>query len=100
MSVDAVPQKRRRPPGAVLWLVWMVAMWIAFFALLLADRLGEVWDWVTGLPLVVEIVVWIGLFPWILGTFVWTRDWAGWLRVLLVVAFAVGWTLISIPRRK
>jgi hypothetical protein len=100
MRVDAVPQKRRRPLGAVLWFVWMVAMWIAFFALLLADRLDEVWDWVTGLPLVAEIVVWIALFPWLLGTFVWTQDWPDWLRVLLVVAFAVGWTLISIPRRK
>jgi hypothetical protein len=100
MSNVAVEQPRRRPLGAVLWFVWMVAMWVAFFALLVADRLDEVWDWVTGLPLVAEVVVWIALFPCVLGTFVWTRDWAGWLRLLLVVVFAVGWTLVSIPRRK
>ena len=86
--------------GAVLWFVWMVAMWVAFFGLLLADRLQAVWDWVTDLPLVLEIVVWVAFFPWVLGMFVWTRDWADWLRLGLVLLFAVGWTLVSIPRRK
>lgn len=100
MSTVAVPGPRRRPLGAVLWFVWMVAMWVAFFLLLLADRLDEVWTWIAELPLVAEIIVWIAFLPWVLGAFVWTRDWADWLRLALVVVFAVGWTLVSIPRRK
>ena len=75
-------------------------MWVAFFVLLAVERVEDVWSWVTGLPLLAEIVVWIALFPWLLGTFVWTRDWPDWLRLLLVVIFAVGWTLVSIPRKK
>jgi hypothetical protein len=99
MSTVAVPEPRRRPLGAILWFVWMAAMWVAFFVLLLADRLDEVWNWITELPLVAEIVVWIAFLPWVLGTFVWTRDWTDWLRLALVVVFAVGWTLVSIPRK-
>jgi hypothetical protein len=100
MSTAAVSEPRRRPLGAILWFVWMVAMWVAFFVFLLADRLDEVWNRITGLPLVVEILVWIAFFPWVLGTFVWTRGWADWLRLALVVVFAVGWTLVSIPRKR
>jgi hypothetical protein len=31
---------------------------------------------------------------------VWTSSWGDVVRVLLVVCFAAGWTLVSIPRRK
>ncbi|HXV32809.1 MAG TPA: hypothetical protein VD769_02275 [Gaiellaceae bacterium] len=99
MTTAAVHEPRRSV-GSVLWFAWMVALWVVFFALLLADRLGEVWDWIVGLPLVAEIVVWLVFFPWVLGTFVWTRGWADWLRLGLVVLFAVGWTVVSIPRKK
>lgn len=99
MTAAAV-REPRRSVGSVVWFAWMVALWIAFFALLLADRLWDVWDWIVDLPLVAEVVVWIVFFPWVLGTFVWTRDWADGLRLMLVVLFAVGWTAVSIPRKK
>lgn len=86
------------PAGGGLWFIWMVGMWVAFFWLLFADRLDDVWRWVTQLPVLVEIVVWIVFFPWMLGTWVWTGSWPDWLRVALVVCFVVGWTVVSIPR--
>jgi hypothetical protein len=103
MSEAMLPrvQRSERPPlGATIWFVWMVAMWAGFFALLVADRLDNVWHWARDLPLLVELVMWLLTFPWLLGTAVWESSLASWLRILLVVAFAAGWTLISIPRQK
>jgi hypothetical protein len=91
---------RSRPLGAVVWFVWMVAMWIGFLGLLLGERLDGVRDWVRELPLLVEGLAWLALFPWLLGTAVWTSSWPDALRVLLVALFAAGWTLVSIPRAK
>ncbi len=72
MSGVATP---RRPLssriGGVAWPVFTVGMWIAFFVALLGDRLA-----------------------------VWESSLAPWLRIGLVVPFAIGWTLISIPRAK
>jgi hypothetical protein len=41
MSQAALPhveRAERRPLGATIWFLWMVAMWAAFFVLLFADR--------------------------------------------------------------
>jgi hypothetical protein len=93
-----------RPPsarvGGVAWLVFMGGMWIAFFVALLGDRLGDIWQWARDLPLLLELGIWLLTFPWLLGTAVWESSWAPWLRVCLVASFAIGWTLISIPRAK
>jgi hypothetical protein len=89
----------RRPIGATLWFLWMVGMWMVFFALLFADQLDEIWRLVRDLPLVAEIVLWVLFLPWMLGMAVWTASWATWVRVALVACFAVGWTVVSIPRR-
>ena len=101
MSEAAIPRVERlerRPLGATIWFVWMVAMWVGFFVLIVADRLDNVWHWARDLPLLVELVMWLLTFPWLLGTAVWESSWAPWLRVGLVASFAIGWTLISIPR--
>jgi hypothetical protein len=84
--------------GGVAWLVFMVAMWIAFLVALLGDRLGDVWQWARDLPLVLELGLWLLTFPWLLGTAVWESSWATWLRIIFVASFAIAWTLISIPR--
>jgi hypothetical protein len=98
MAARVRPQASR--VGGELWLVFMVGMWIVFFVALFADRLDNVWHWARDLPLAVELVLWLLTFPWLLGTAVWENSWPSWLRVLLVVAFAAGWTWISIPREK
>jgi len=88
-----------RSLGAIVWFVWMVGMWAGFFALLAADRLDEVWSWVRDFQLVAESLLWFALFPWLLGTAVWTSSWPDALRIVLVALFAVGWTLASLPRQ-
>lgn len=97
---SGLASRSRHSTGSVVWFVWMVGMWVAFFGLLFAGRLDDLWRLVTQLPLVVEIVAWIAFFPWLLGTWVWTGSWPEALRVALVLCFAVGWTLVSIPRRR
>jgi len=78
----------------------MVGMWAIFFVALLGDRLDDVWTWAGNLPLLLELGLWLLPFPWLLGTAVWESSWAPWLRVGLVAVFAIGWTLISIPRAR
>jgi hypothetical protein len=99
VTLPRAARAERRPLGATVWFIWMVAMWAGFFALLAADRIDNVWSWVRDLALLAELALWVALFPWFLGAAVWTSAWAGWLRLLLVLVFAVGWSLISIPRR-
>jgi hypothetical protein len=98
--VPRVERSERRPLGPTIWFVWMVAMWAGFFALLVAERIDGVLSWVRDLPLLAELVLWLALFPWLLGAAVWTSSWTDWLRLLLVLGFAFGWSLASIPRRK
>ena len=103
MSHIAAPSVHRSRPssfGSRLWFLWMVGMWIVFFALLFAGRLGALWNLILHLPLLIEIVVWVVFFPWVLATAVWTSSWVDWLRIVLVLCFAVGWTIASIPRRR
>ena len=86
--------------GGRIWLVFMVGMWIAFFAALFADQLHPVSEWVRGLPLLAELGLWLLAFPWLLGTAAWESSWALLLRALFVAAFAISWTLISLPRSR
>jgi hypothetical protein len=75
--------------------------WIVFSVLLgfSEPTLGEPWRDVRDLPLVVEGLVWLGLFPFVLAPGVWDSSWETWLRLLLVGSFAVGWSLAFWPRR-
>ena len=103
MSYIAAPTSHRSRPssfGARLWFLWMVSMWVAFFVLLFADRLGMLWNGILHLPLLVEIVLWVLFLPWMLGMAVWTTSWSDWLRIVVVLLFAIGWTIASIPRRR
>jgi hypothetical protein len=102
MSEATLPRAQRserRPLGGIIWFAWMLAMWAGFFALLGADWIDLVWSWLRELPLLVELLLWVALFPWLLGAAVWTSSLGAWLRVLLVLAFALGWSLVSLPRQ-
>ena len=100
-SVTSVPEvAARRNSKSNGWFAWMAGMWVVFFVLMQSGRLDDVAGWIRDLPILLEILVWIVLFPWVLGTAVWTSGWSEGLRVTLVVLFAAGWTIASIPRPK
>jgi hypothetical protein len=90
----------RPTAGAYAWLGLMVGMWAAFAVLAVTseDTLARVWDWVAGLPLVLELVAWLLTFPWLLALAVWESAWSDTARVLVVLAIGTAWTLISVPR--
>ncbi|MEV0790369.1 hypothetical protein [Kribbella sp. NPDC050459] len=97
-TANATRGVRRVPPSSTGWFVWMTGLWIVFFVLLSQGRLDDLAAWIRDLPLVAEILVWIAFFPQVLATAVWTSDWSDALRTTLVVLFAAGWTIVSIPR--
>jgi hypothetical protein len=94
--------RKRGGIGARIWFAWMVSMWVAFAVLLVAapDVVESLWSRVRDLPLVAELVFWVLFLPWMLGMAVWQSSWPGWLRLLLVLCFALGWTLASVPRHR
>jgi hypothetical protein len=92
----------RRTIGGYFSFALMVGGWVTFVALLAfaEPTLGELWRPVRDLPLLVEGVVWLLLFPFILALRVWDNSWETWLRLLLVGCFAVGWSFGFWPRKR
>ena len=78
----------------------MVALWTIFFTLLVVspETLEDVYDWLTGLPIVWEVLMWIVLLPWALTYVIWESSWEHWLRIGLVVLFATVHLSICAPR--
>ena len=78
----------------------MVAMWSVFVTLLVVspETLDDAYDWLTGLPIVWEILMWIVLLPWALAYLVWESSWDQWLRVLVVGLMAAAHLILSAPR--
>jgi hypothetical protein len=84
------------------WFGVVVAMWSALFTLLAAspETLADAYDWLTGLALVWEVVMWIVLLPWALTYVVFESSLDQWLRVLIIVLFATAHLVLSAPRAK
>jgi len=83
-----------------LFLVFAV-LWLAFAAAILADQgsLDSAWAWIGGLPLVLQLVVWLLFLPVVGGLWVWETGWPMIARLMIEVSLA-GWSLLMfLPRR-
>jgi ABC-type amino acid transport system permease subunit len=83
----------------ILFAVFAV-LWLAFGIGLVASQgsVDAAWAWVRGLPLVVQLLVWLLFLPVMAGLWVWETSWPLVLRLLLVIGLA-GWNLlIFLPR--
>lgn len=103
IAIQETSSKRVAAPAAAPGTIWfgaMVAIWSAFVTLLAAspETLGAAYDWLTGLAIVWEIVMWILLLPWALAYVVWESSWDRWLRILIVVLFAAAHLVLFAPR--
>jgi hypothetical protein len=105
MSQVATPVThcRRTPPHVAKGATFgglMVAMWSAFVTLLAVspETLDDAYDWLTGLPIVWEVVMWILLLPWALAYLVWESSWAEWVRIIVIVLMVGVHLLVSAPR--
>jgi len=93
MTTNAPTRLRARTPPsgpAPLFGVFLI-LWIAFAAALIfsQESLDGVWEWLTGLPLIAEVVLWIVLLPLVLALWIWESDWDLWLRLLLIIVIAL-----------
>jgi hypothetical protein len=83
----------------VLFAIFAV-LWAAFGAALILSQgsLDAAWQWVRGMPLIVQGIVWLLFLPVMFGLWVWETTWPLILRLVLIVG-VVGWNLIVfLPR--
>ena len=80
--------------NGILFAIFAV-IWIAFAAGLVFSQgsVDQAWQTVRGLPLIVQIVVWVVLLPVMFGLWAWETTWPLIVRLVLVVGVA-GWNLL------
>ena len=78
-------------------IVIFAVLWIGFVIALVANPewLDSLWNWVRGLPIVAEIIVWLVFLPIVVGLWIWTSSWPILLQ-LLGAAGIVGWTVVAV----
>jgi len=72
-------------------------IWIAFAVGLIWSQgsLDQAWNAVRGLPLIVQVVVWLFFLPVMIGLWIWETSWPLVVRLVLVVGVA-GWNLLVV----
>lgn len=83
----------------ILFAIFAI-LWIAFGAALVWSQgsLDAAWQWVRGLPLIAQGVVWVLFLPVMFGLWVWETTWPLVVRLVVIVGVA-GWNLIVfLPR--
>jgi ABC-type amino acid transport system permease subunit len=80
--------------SGVLFAVFAV-IWVAFAIGLVWSHgtLDQAWQAIRGLPLVVQVLVWVLFLPAMLGLWVWETSWPLVVRVVLVIGIG-GWNLL------
>jgi ABC-type amino acid transport system permease subunit len=80
--------------NGILFAIFAV-IWIAFAAGLIFSQgsVDQAWQTIRGLPLIVQIVVWVLFLPVMIGVWVWETTWPLVVRLVLVVGVA-GWNLL------
>ena len=103
IAVERVDAKRvavpTQVPGSTFFAL-MAGLWGSFVTLLAVSSttLADAYDWLTGLPIVWEVVMWIVTLPWTVAYLVYETSWEHWLRVLVVALIAVAHLGITAPR--
>jgi hypothetical protein len=106
MSQVAVERTECKPrsiptqaPGSA-FLALMAGLWGAFVTLLAVspETLADAYDWLTGLPLVWEILMWLLTLPWTVAYLVYETSWQHWVRVLVVALIVTVQLSVCAPR--
>jgi hypothetical protein len=91
-ATPAAPTAATRPlTGGELAFNYLIfglstAASIAFAYYLFTDpgRLVELWTWIRQLPILVQILAWLLLLPWMFALWIWVQPWALVIRIALV----------------
>lgn len=75
-------------------------LWVAFAAGLIWSQgsLDQTWEWIRGLPLVIQAVVWLLFLPVVAGLWVWESTWPVIVRLVLVAGIGFWNLYIFFPR--
>ena len=67
--------------------ILFTALWIGFAWALISSQgsLDAAWQWIRGLPLILQGVVWLLFLPVVSGLWIWHTDWAVVVRLMLVL---------------
>ena len=79
--------------NGVLFALFAI-IWIAFAAGLIFSQgsVDQAWQTISGLPLIIQVVVWVLFLPVMIGLWVWETTWPLMVRLVLVIGVA-GWNL-------
>jgi hypothetical protein len=85
--------------SGILFLAF-AALWIAFGAALVLTQgsIDDIWQFIRGLPLILQAVVWVLFLPLMVGIWLWETTWPIIVRLILIGGVA-GWNLlVFLPR--
>jgi hypothetical protein len=105
MSTNATRHPTVRTPSVLFAygsFAIMVGGWLAFAVALVASpqTLDDVWTSVRDLPLIVEGVVWLLAFPFLIGLAIWQASWDEAVRLTVIAVLAVAYTYMFVPRAR
>lgn len=105
MSTSAAHHPSVRTPSglfAFASFAIMVGGWAAFALALLVSQhtLDDVWVSVRELPLLVEVLVWLLAFPFLVGLAIWEASWDEGTRLIAITVLAVVYTCMFVPRAR
>ena len=88
-------------PGSTFFAL-MAGLWGSFVTLLAVSpsTLDDAYEWMTGLPVVLEIMMWILTLPWTVAYLVYDASWEHWLRVVVVALIVAVHLSICAPRAR
>jgi hypothetical protein len=74
--------------------------WLAFGAALVFSQgsLDQAWQWLTGLPIILQAIVWLLFLPVTLGLWVWEQSWPLIVRLVVVLGLAGFNILVFLPK--
>ena len=69
-------------------------LWLGFAAALVFNQaiLDSIWQTLRGMPMFVQVVVWLLVLPVALGLWIWETSWPFWIRLILIIG--LGWATI------
>ena len=72
----------------------LTILWLGFAAALIFNQsmLDTARQFLRGLPIAVQVVVWLLVLPVAAGLWIWETSWPVWLRLVLVIG--LGWVTI------
>lgn len=87
--------------SGVLFAIFAV-IWGAFAVALIWSHgsIDAAWQWIGGMPLILQAFIWLLFLPVMIGMWVWETTWPVAVRLLLVIGIG-GWNLIVfLPRAR